>query len=57
MASAQPIPSVVGSGHYSDISLTGIDGHRAIDSSYLTNWASLFYLKQLTISLPVGQDG
>jgi multidrug efflux system outer membrane protein len=42
---------------YPDISLTGNVGLRAIDASYLTNWASLFYSFGPSISLPIFQGG
>jgi NodT family efflux transporter outer membrane factor (OMF) lipoprotein len=42
---------------YPDISLTGNGGLRAIDASYLTNWASLFYAFGPSISLPIFQGG
>jgi multidrug efflux system outer membrane protein len=42
---------------YPDISLTGNAGLRAIDASYLTNWASLFYSFGPSISLPIFQGG
>jgi outer membrane protein, multidrug efflux system len=42
---------------YPDISLTGSFGMRALDASYLTNWASSFYSFGPSISLPVFQGG
>ncbi len=42
---------------YPDISLTGDIGIRAIDASYLTNWASHFYGAGPSISLPIFQGG
>ncbi len=42
---------------YPDISLTGNLGLRAIDASYLTNWASHFYSAGPSISLPIFQGG
>jgi NodT family efflux transporter outer membrane factor (OMF) lipoprotein len=42
---------------YPDISLSGNAGLRAIDASYLTNWASLFYSFGPSISLPIFQGG
>jgi NodT family efflux transporter outer membrane factor (OMF) lipoprotein len=42
---------------YPDISLSGNGGLRAIDASYLTNWASLFYAFGPSISLPIFQGG
>jgi NodT family efflux transporter outer membrane factor (OMF) lipoprotein len=42
---------------YPDISLTGNVGLRAIDASYLTNWASLFYAFGPSVSLPIFQGG
>jgi NodT family efflux transporter outer membrane factor (OMF) lipoprotein len=42
---------------YPDISLTGEAGFRALDASYLTNWASLFYSFGPSISLPIFQGG
>lgn len=40
---------------YPDISLTGNLGVRALDASYLTKWASLFYSVGPSISLPIFQ--
>jgi outer membrane protein, multidrug efflux system len=42
---------------YPDISLTGNFGLRALDGSYLTNWASNFYSFGPSISLPIFQGG
>jgi outer membrane protein, multidrug efflux system len=42
---------------YPDISLTGNLGLRAIDASYLTNWASHFYSAGPSLSLPIFQGG
>lgn len=42
---------------YPDISLTGNFGLRAIDASYLTNWASAFYTFGPSVSLPIFQGG
>ncbi|OYV37660.1 MAG: hypothetical protein B7Z80_12185 [Rhodospirillales bacterium 20-64-7] len=42
---------------YPDISLTGQAGFRALDASYLTNWASLFYSAGPSVSLPIFQGG
>jgi NodT family efflux transporter outer membrane factor (OMF) lipoprotein len=42
---------------YPDITLTGSAGLRAVDASYLTNWASLFYAAGPSISLPIFQGG
>lgn len=42
---------------YPDISLTGNLGVRALDASYLTNWASHFYSFGPSISLPIFQGG
>jgi NodT family efflux transporter outer membrane factor (OMF) lipoprotein len=42
---------------YPDISLTGNFGLRALDASYLTNWASSFYSFGPSVSLPVFQGG
>ena len=42
---------------YPDISLTGDVGLRALDASYLTNWASAFYAFGPSISLPIFQGG
>jgi NodT family efflux transporter outer membrane factor (OMF) lipoprotein len=42
---------------YPDLSLTGSLGIRAIDASYLTNWASHFYTLGPSLSLPVFQGG
>jgi NodT family efflux transporter outer membrane factor (OMF) lipoprotein len=44
-------------GFYPDISLTGNLGLRAIDASYLTNWASHFYTLGPSVSLPIFQGG
>ncbi len=42
---------------YPDISLTGNVGLRALDASFLTNWASLFYTMGPSVSLPIFQGG
>jgi NodT family efflux transporter outer membrane factor (OMF) lipoprotein len=42
---------------YPDISLNGSFGLRALDASYLTNWASSFYSFGPGISLPIFQGG
>ncbi len=42
---------------YPDISLTGDVGLRALDASYLTNWASAFYSFGPSISLPIFKGG
>jgi multidrug efflux system outer membrane protein len=42
---------------YPDISLTGTLGMRALDASYLTNWASHFYTAGPAISLPIFSGG
>ena len=42
---------------YPDISLTGTIGMRALDASYLTNWASHFYSAGPSISLPIFSGG
>jgi len=42
---------------YPDISLTGNVGMRALDASYLTNWASHFYTAGPAISLPIFSGG
>jgi multidrug efflux system outer membrane protein len=42
---------------YPDISLTGSFGLRAIDGSFLTNWASSFYSFGPSVSLPIFQGG
>lgn len=42
---------------YPDVSLTGSFGLRALDASYLTNWASAFYSFGPSISLPIFQAG
>jgi NodT family efflux transporter outer membrane factor (OMF) lipoprotein len=42
---------------YPDISLTGSFGLRALDASYLTNWASAFYSFGPSVSLPIFQGG
>jgi len=42
---------------YPDISLTGNFGMRALDASYLTNWASHFYSAGPAISLPIFSGG
>jgi NodT family efflux transporter outer membrane factor (OMF) lipoprotein len=42
---------------YPDISLTGSVGLRALDTSYLTNWASAFYAFGPSVSLPIFQGG
>jgi NodT family efflux transporter outer membrane factor (OMF) lipoprotein len=44
-------------GFYPDVSLTGSLGLRAIDASYLTNWASHFYTLGPSVSLPIFQGG
>ena len=56
------VPHVVGVGlpatlarRRPDTSLLGSAGLRAIDASYLTNWASLFYAFGPSISLPIFQ--
>jgi NodT family efflux transporter outer membrane factor (OMF) lipoprotein len=42
---------------YPDISLTGNIGMRALDASYLTNWASHFYSAGPSISVPIFSGG
>jgi len=42
---------------YPDVSLTGNFGLRALDGSYLTNWASAFYSFGPSVSLPIFQGG
>ena len=42
---------------YPDVSLTGNFGLRALDASYLTNWASAFYSFGPSVSLPIFQGG
>jgi NodT family efflux transporter outer membrane factor (OMF) lipoprotein len=42
---------------YPDVSLTGNFGMRALDGSYLTNWASAFYSFGPSVSLPIFQGG
>jgi NodT family efflux transporter outer membrane factor (OMF) lipoprotein len=42
---------------YPDISLTGNIGMRAVDASYLTNWASHFYTAGPAVSLPIFSGG
>jgi outer membrane protein, multidrug efflux system len=42
---------------YPDISLTGNIGMRALDASYLTNWASHFYSAGPAVSLPIFTGG
>ncbi|MDB5394463.1 MAG: transporter [Rhodospirillales bacterium] len=42
---------------YPDISLTGSLGLRALDASYVTNWASHFYSVGPSISLPIFEGG
>ena len=42
---------------FPDVSLTGNLGLRALDASYLTNWASHFYAAGPSISLPIFQGG
>jgi NodT family efflux transporter outer membrane factor (OMF) lipoprotein len=42
---------------YPDLSLTGGFGLRAVDGSYLTNWASAFYSFGPSVSLPIFQGG
>jgi outer membrane protein, multidrug efflux system len=42
---------------YPDVSLTGNFGLRAIDASYLANWASAFYSFGPSISLPIFEGG
>jgi len=44
-------------GFYPDITLTGSLGLRAIDASYLANWASHFYTLGPSLSLPIFQGG
>ena len=42
---------------YPDISLTGTLGMRALDASYLSNWASHFYSAGPALSLPIFSGG
>ena len=42
---------------YPDISLTGNLGVRAVDASYITNWASHFYSAGPSLSLPLFEGG
>jgi len=42
---------------YPDVSLTGSFGLRALDATYLTNWASAFYSFGPSVSLPIFQGG
>jgi outer membrane protein, multidrug efflux system len=42
---------------YPDISLTGNIGMRALDASFLTNWASHFYTAGPAVSLPIFSGG
>ncbi len=42
---------------YPDVSLTGNFGLRALDASFLTNWASSFYSFGPSVSLPIFQGG
>ncbi|MEA2728491.1 MAG: hypothetical protein QOF70_2966, partial [Acetobacteraceae bacterium] len=42
---------------YPDVSLTGSFGMRALDASFLTNWASSFYSFGPSVSLPIFQGG
>ncbi len=42
---------------YPDVSLTGSFGLRAVDGSYLTNWASAFYSFGPSVALPIFQGG
>lgn len=42
---------------YPDITLTGSLGYHALDASYLTNWANLFYSVGPSISLPIFDGG
>ncbi len=42
---------------YPDISLTGNIGMRAVDASYLTNWASHFYTAEPAVWLPSMSSG
>jgi multidrug efflux system outer membrane protein len=42
---------------YPDISLTDSLGYHALDASYLTNWASLFYSVGPSTSLPIFEGG
>ena len=42
---------------YPDVSLTGSFGLRALDGSFLTNWASSFYSFGPSVSLPIFQGG
>jgi NodT family efflux transporter outer membrane factor (OMF) lipoprotein len=44
-------------GFYPDVTLTGSLGLRAIDASYLANWASHFYTLGPSLSLPIFQGG
>jgi len=42
---------------YPDISLMGSVGYHALDASYLTNWANMFYSFGPSISLPIFEGG
>ncbi len=42
---------------YPDISLMGSAGIRATDTSFLTNWANLFYSAGPTVTLPIFEGG
>jgi len=42
---------------YPDVNLTGSIGYHALDASYLTNWANLFYSFGPSISLPIFEGG
>ena len=42
---------------YPDVSLTGNLGVRALDASYITNWASHFYAAGPSLSLPIFEGG
>jgi NodT family efflux transporter outer membrane factor (OMF) lipoprotein len=44
-------------GFYPDVTLTGSLGLRAIDASYIANWASHFYTLGPSLSLPIFQGG
>ncbi len=44
-------------GFYPDVTLTGSLGLRAIDASYLADWASHFYTLGPSLSLPIFQGG
>jgi NodT family efflux transporter outer membrane factor (OMF) lipoprotein len=44
-------------GFYPDVTLTGSLGLRALDASYLANWASHFYTLGPSLSLPIFQGG